>query len=151
MIPLSTAIVSGVAISNINGVPKILLMKRVKGGYWCHVAGSIEEGETGVEAIVREFKEETQIDVSTLYNGHYIDNFYEPHVNVMQLIPVFAVYCEDNQEVILNDEHTEFRWCSIEEALELTPFPGQHGVYRHIWAQFVERQPNKHLLIYKKS
>ncbi|OIQ26461.1 NUDIX domain-containing protein [uncultured Vibrio sp.] len=150
MIPLSTAIVSGVAISNINGSPKILLMKRVKGGYWCHVAGSIEADETGVEAIEREFKEETQIDVSTLYNGHYIDNFYEPHANVMQLIPVFAVYCKDDQAITLNDEHTEFRWCSLEEAIELTPFPGQHMVYQHIWSHFVENTPNEHLLIYRK-
>ncbi|MCK6261693.1 NUDIX domain-containing protein [Vibrio sp. ZSDE26] len=147
MIPLSTAIVSGVAISNINGVTKILLMKRTKGGYWCHVAGSIEGDENGWEAIIREFKEETNIDVQCLYNGHFIDRFYEPHVNVMQLIPVFAVYCPDNQKVELNDEHTEYKWCSLEEAIELTPYPGQHDVYRHIWSYFVDNKPNERLKI----
>jgi dATP pyrophosphohydrolase len=55
MIPLNTSIVSGVALSKIDGEVKILLMKRVKGGFWCHVAGSIEEDETGIDAIIREF------------------------------------------------------------------------------------------------
>ncbi|MFL7052984.1 NUDIX domain-containing protein, partial [Vibrio cyclitrophicus] len=63
MIPLNTSIVSGVAISEIDGQMKMLLMKRVKGEFWCHVAGSIEAGETGWQAIVREFEEETQIKV----------------------------------------------------------------------------------------
>lgn len=57
MIPLSSSVVSGVALSKIDGEVKMLLMKRVKGGFWCHVAGSIEQGETGIDAIVREFKE----------------------------------------------------------------------------------------------
>ena len=45
MIPINNSIVSGVAISEIDGETKMLLMKRVKGGFWCHVAGSMEEGE----------------------------------------------------------------------------------------------------------
>ena len=67
MIPLNTSIVSGVALSEIEGQMKMLIMKRVKGGFWCHVAGSIENNETGWQAIVREFKEETEIDVQALY------------------------------------------------------------------------------------
>ncbi|OEE32690.1 DNA mismatch repair protein MutT [Vibrio genomosp. F10 str. ZF-129] len=147
MIPLSTSIVSGVAISKVNGQPKILLMKRVKGGYWCHVAGSIEGSENGCQAIIREFKEETQIEVRTLYNAHFIDKFYEPHVNVFQMIPVFAIYCPDDQPVTLNEEHTEYQWCSLEEAIEITPFPGQHAVYRHVWSYFIDNEPDPLLKI----
>ncbi|ELV8627360.1 NUDIX domain-containing protein, partial [Vibrio cidicii] len=66
MIPIKTSVVSGVALSQIDGVTKMLLMKRVKGGYWCHVAGTIERNETGWQAIIREFREETQIEVTSL-------------------------------------------------------------------------------------
>ncbi len=111
MIPLSSSVVSGVALSKIDGEIKMLLMKRVKGGFWCHVAGSIEQGETGIDAIVREFKEETQIDVLNLYNAQYLEQFYEASVNVIQLIPVFVVMCPPEQEVVLNEEHTEYKWC----------------------------------------
>ncbi|MFA1560047.1 NUDIX hydrolase [Aliivibrio fischeri] len=142
MIPLSSSVVSGVALSKIDGEVKMLLMKRVKGGFWCHVAGSIEQGETGIDAIVREFKEETQIDVLNLYNAQYLEQFYEASVNVIQLIPVFVVMCPPQQEVVLNEEHTEYKWCSLEEALELAPFPNQHAVFKHVWSYFVKKPVN---------
>ena len=142
MIPVNTSIVSGVALSEIDGEMKLLLMKRVKGGFWCHVAGSIEQGETGVDAIVREFDEETQIQVSGLYNAQFLEQFYEPNVNVIELIPVFVVLCPPEQEVVLNEEHTEYKWCTLEEALELAPFPNQHAVFKHVWSYFVEKPVN---------
>ena len=142
MIPLNTSIVAGVALSEIDGQTKMLLMKRVKGGYWCHVAGSIESGETGWQAIVREFEEETKIEAKELYNAQFLEQFYEANVNVIQLIPIFAVLCPPDQAVELNHEHTEYRWCSLEEAKALAPFPNQHTVYDHIWAYFVDTLAN---------
>ncbi len=142
MIPVDTSYVSGVALSEIDGEMKMLLMKRVKGEYWCHVAGSIEEGETGWQAIVREFKEETQIDVPTLYNAQIIDQFFEANVNVIELIPVFVVLCPPNQPVQLNYEHTEYKWCTLAEAIELAPFPNQHAVFARVWSYFVDRPVN---------
>ena len=142
MIPLNTSIVAGVALSEIDGQTKMLLMKRVKGGYWCHVAGSIEAGETGWQAIVREFEEETKIEAKELYNAQFLEQFYEANVNVIQLIPIFAVLCPPDQAVELNHEHTEYRWCSLEEAKALAPFPNQHAVYDHIWAYFVDTLAN---------
>ncbi len=38
MIPIRCKTVSGVALSTIDGETKLLVMKRVKGGFWCHVA-----------------------------------------------------------------------------------------------------------------
>ncbi|ASG09086.1 DNA mismatch repair protein MutT [Vibrio anguillarum] len=142
MIPLNSSVVSGVAVSEIDGEMKLLLMKRVKGGFWCHVAGSIEQGETGIDAIIREFREETQIEVSALYNAQFLEQFYEASVNVIQLIPVFVVMCPPEQGVVLNEEHTEYKWCSLEEALGLAPFPNQHEVYKHVWSYFVEKPAN---------
>lgn len=142
MIPVNASVVSGVVLSEIDGQTKTLLMKRVKGGFWCHVAGSIEAGETAVQAIVREFHEETQIQATELYNAQFLETFYEDNANRIELIPVFALVCPPNQTVILNDEHTEFAWCSLEEALALAPFPNQHKVYKHIWEYFVERPIN---------
>ncbi|OOF33161.1 NUDIX hydrolase [Salinivibrio costicola] len=142
MIPVNTSVVSGVALSRIEGEIKMLLMKRVKGGFWCHVAGSIEAGETGVDAIVREFSEETQITVADLYNAQFLEQFYEASVNVIELIPVFVVMCDDNQAITLNDEHTDYRWCSLDEAKALAPYPNQHAVYDHVWAYFVDQPVN---------
>lgn len=70
-----------------------------------HVVGSIEAGETAVQAIVREFHEEAQIQASELYNAQFLETFYENNTNRIELIPVFALVCPPNQTVILNDEH----------------------------------------------
>ena len=45
MIPIRCKAISGVALSTIDGETKLLVMKRVKGGFWCHVAGTVEAGE----------------------------------------------------------------------------------------------------------
>ena len=45
MIPIRCKTVSGVALSTIDGETKLLVMKRVKGGFWCHVAGTVEAGK----------------------------------------------------------------------------------------------------------
>jgi dATP pyrophosphohydrolase len=80
--------------------------------------------------------------VSNLYNAQFLEQFYEASVNVIQLIPVFVVMCSPEQEVVLNEEHTEYKWCSLEEALELAPFPNQHAVFKHVWSYFVEKPVN---------
>ncbi len=143
MIPVNTSIVSGVALSEIDGQMKMLLMKRVKGGFWCHVAGSMEEGESGWQSIIREFQEETEINVTRLYNAQFLEQFYASYSNVIELIPVFVALCEPDQAVTLNHEHTEYKWCTLEEALELSPFPNQHAVLKHVWEYFVEKPINE--------
>lgn len=116
MIPIRCKTVSGVALSTIDGETKLLVMKRVKGGFWCHVAGTVEAGETGWQTIVREFREETGIRVCELYTAHYLEQFYDSASNTVEVVPVFVVYCPPNQVVTLNDEHTEYRWCTLAEA-----------------------------------
>ncbi|USD67317.1 NUDIX domain-containing protein [Vibrio sp. SCSIO 43136] len=142
MIPLNTSIVAGVALSVIDGETKMLLMKRTKGNFWCHVAGGIEGEETGWQTIIREFSEETQIEVTELYNAQFLEQFYEAGVNVIELIPVFVVQCPPNQDITLNNEHSEYRWCNLEEAIALAPFPNQHRVYEHVWRYFVSQPIN---------
>ena len=147
MIPLRSTVVSGVALSKIEGEMKMLLMKRTKGGFWCHVAGSIESEEKGWETIIREFNEETQISVSELYNAQILEQFYESNLNVIQCIPVFVVLCPENQKVTINHEHTEYRWCTLDEAKSLVPFPNQKSVYEHIWEYFVLNEPSPYFKV----
>lgn len=92
MIPIQATHVSGVVISRIDGVDKILLLKRVKGGYWCHVAGGVEAGETGWQTILRELKEETQIDDVELHKADFLEQFYEAKENRILVIPCFVLF-----------------------------------------------------------
>lgn len=139
MIPIQASHVSGVAISQIGGIPKMLLLKRVKGGYWCHVGGEIEAGELGWQTILRELNEETQIENVELHTADYLEQFYEARKNRIMVIPCFVMFCEPNQSVVLNCEHTEYRWCTLDEAKQLAPFVNQHQLYEHVWANFVSK------------
>ncbi len=103
------------------------------------MAGTVEAGETGGQTIIREFGEETGIRVTELYNGQYLEQFYEASLNTIEEVPVFVVYCPPNQAVILNDEHTDYRWNSLTEAKALVSFPGQND---HIWHYFVDNTPS---------
>ncbi len=103
MIPIRCKAVSGVALTTVDGETRLLVMKLVKGGFWCHVAGTVEAGETGWQTIIREFGEETGIKVTELYNGQYLEQFYEASLNTVEVVPVFVVYCPPNQAVTLND------------------------------------------------
>lgn len=147
VIPIRSIVVSGVALSKMNGEMKILLMKRNKGGFWCHVAGKVEFGETAWQAIIREFYEETSIHVQDLFNADYLEQFYEAQLNVIELIPVFVVYCDAEQKIILNDEHSAYMWCTLDEALEKVDYAGQKKLYQHIWNNFLHKQPTELLRV----
>ena len=140
MIPIRSVIVSAVLLAEIEGEIKMLMMKRVKGNFWCHIAGKIEADETGSQAILREIKEETGIQPQQLFSADYLEQFYEPSLNVIEIIPAFVAFCATNQTVILNDEHREYRWCSVSEAKVLAPFSNQRKLYDFVWENFVLQQ-----------
>ena len=53
-------------VSKINGQHKVLLHKHKKLNLWLGIGGHIEKGENQVDALKREVKEETNLDLSLL-------------------------------------------------------------------------------------
>ena len=73
--------VQGILFRTINGKAQYLLLKRIKEGFWQPVTGGIEEGETKIEALKREVREETGIKnivriMKDIHNCEFWD-FYE--------------------------------------------------------------------------
>lgn len=147
MIPIRSVVVSAVLFSKINSEFRMLLMKRVKGDFWCHVAGKIQVNETASQAILREICEETEVQVQELYSADYLEQFYEASLNVIELIPAFVGFCADDQQVILNHEHTEYKWCTLSEAQALVPFSNQKKLYDFVWQNFIDQTPEALLKI----
>ena len=107
---------------------RFLLLKRAKTKIYEHlwqgVAGKIEAGEAAWEAAIRELKEETGFEPVRIFVADHVSKFYEAHGDRVNLVPVFGIEV-DNEEVILSDEHCEFKWVDFNTAHQTLIWSGQ--------------------------
>ncbi|MFA5763213.1 MAG: NUDIX domain-containing protein [archaeon] len=88
-------------------------------GYWDLAGGKLEHGEKFEKALIREVKEETNLDIVVeesifIYVESKVENSYAVLFN-----------CEKRDgDIKLSDEHTEYKWVTKSEAqkLKLEPF-----------------------------
>ena len=118
--------VQAILFKKISGRLHYLLLKRTleKGGFWQPVTGGLEEGETKVEALEREVLEETGIKniARIIENVHYFEYSDSHFIKGYHFIKeyVFGVEVHPNERIVLDGkEHSQFKWCSFQEALEL--------------------------------
>lgn len=85
---------------------------------WELPGGKVEKGEHFADALVREIKEETNLNVNVGDFCEAVQNDYS-HKRTVQLM----MYLDDVEgSVEISEEHTEYMWASIEkiESLELS-------------------------------
>ena len=99
---------------------KYLLLKRMpeRNGFWQPVTGGLEEGETRTEALRREIYEETGVKNSIrIIDSLYYFEFSDPYPNQEY---AYGVEISPSEDIVLDGkEHSEYRWCSFQEALQL--------------------------------
>ena len=110
--------------------PQYLLLHRAKDekvypGIWQLLSGMIEEDESGVEAARRELEEETGLKPTRFWVVPYVNSFFDPGQDAVNLSPLFAAQVDDGEEPVLSTEHSEHGWFSYEEALKKLVWPGQ--------------------------
>ena len=87
-------------------------------GIWQCVTGKIEAGEKPHETVLRELKEETGLTSLNMWTVDQVNHFFEAEQNRMNLIPIFGVEVK-SEMVTLSPEHTEYKWCKIDEGVDL--------------------------------
>jgi dATP pyrophosphohydrolase len=112
--------------------PWYLLLHRSKDekvypGIWQLLSGTIEENEGGVEAARRELEEETGLKPSRFWVVPFVNSFFDPDHDVVNLSPLFAAQVDDGFEPRLSAEHFEHGWFSYEDALKKLVWPGQRA------------------------
>lgn len=97
-----------------------LLLKRTpeRNGFWQPVTGGVEEGETRAEALRREIREETGVrSLLRVIDDLYYFEFSDPNLSEEY---VYGVEISCSEDVVLDrEEHSDYRWCSYEDAQQL--------------------------------
>ena len=134
--------------------PECLLLHRSQEcsyypGIWQMLTGKIEEGETVVQAVLREIEEETKLQTATIFSLNYVSRFFEKQDESIYLVPLFLAVVPHSARVILNPpEHDKYRWCNFQEALRYLTWNQHRKALLHVRREFLEREPNQHLKLY---
>ena len=124
-----------------NGI-EFLLMKRAPNelyaNVWQMVTGSSEDGEKAVETALREIKEETSLIPKAIWIVPNVNSFYSPKDDSINMVPVFVAEVKIDSKVILSEEHTEYLWCSKDNAKSMFAWSGQRESVEIISEYFSE-------------
>lgn len=148
-IPIRAFITSVVALRETGAGWQVLLLQRLHTliGEWCQIAGKIEPGETAWQTGLRELREETGLTPVAYYSGDICEQFYEPDRDSITMAPVFVAIIAPDAQVTLNHEHSDYKWVSFDQAVDMVAFGGQRRVLRWVEEEFTVRTPSKHLKI----
>lgn len=108
-----------IAIGVIENEGKYLVLKRSErtssSGKWCFPGGKIERNETPEETVLREIKEETDLETEIIRRAEVFETKAE--LGVWKVHPFLLK--TDPKQVELNYEHSESKWVKLNELNEL--------------------------------
>lgn len=101
---------------------KILLLHRQdhdgQGNKWSTPGGGIEPGETPLEAMVRELKEETGLLISP-QELKYLRTVYVRYPEHDYILHKFYLKFDKEPKITLDKDHQDYRWVEPAETLEM--------------------------------
>src|SRR5205823_5640383 len=91
--------------------------------------GKIDAREKPEEAALRELREETGLEVESLYNVT-VSSFYLHASHTIQMCITFAAFVAEDADVILSEEHQRLEWLSVDDACERFTWPREAHALR---------------------
>lgn len=95
---------------------RVLLLKRARPstdglGYWELPGGGLEYGETPNQALIRELKEETGLQIDVVKPAYTFTKIRSDY----QTVVIGYLSITHSDKIVLSDEHTDYLWCEIED------------------------------------
>jgi len=102
---------------------RILLERRSDNGLWCVPGGAIGLGETLEEALAREVREETSLEISEpkLFDVKASVHMIYPNQDEVYYTDVVYIVKNFSGTLKQDEESTELKWFKIEELPEIMP------------------------------
>lgn len=101
---------------------EILLLKRhpksrTNPNKWELPGGKVDPGEFFDEALIREFKEETGLDVVLGDFYHAIQDDF-PHKRTVVTVLELEIKPKTSKKITISNEHVDYMWCKTSKILE---------------------------------
>lgn len=117
------------AIIELKGTDKILINRRadheVHVGEWEIMYGRIDQFEDLTDALMREIFEETGIKDVRVKKMMRVWHIFRGEKSEDSEVYGFTFVCETGQQnVTISEEHSEYKWATVDEALSLIKVPG---------------------------
>jgi dATP pyrophosphohydrolase len=108
----------------------VLLRSPERQGYWNLVAGGVEEGEAPTAAARRELDEESGLAQPIRFESLPLELAYVRPEGSKVTMHAFLAEATSGWEPVLNEEHVEYRWCSLADADALLAYPEPRAAVR---------------------
>ena len=122
----------------VDGMPLFCIFSRADSKYWQFIAGGGENGETPIEAAIRETIEEIGVDPINIKQLTCIA--YVPAEVIAEsrrqhwdkntfVIPEYSFAFECDSEPMLSNEHSEYKWLTYNEARKTVKMGFKQGCH----------------------
>ena len=104
---------------------------------WQPVMGHVEAGESAVDTMWRELREEVGLERAAALDAYALEQvhpFFIAELDAVFLSPRFAVEVASSFEPVLNAEHDAARWVPLDRAVDEFLWPGQRAALRELTA-----------------
>jgi len=118
----------------VNKDRQILLLKRSNSDYWCLPGGDVEFGEKVRDALIREVREETNLNTIATFVLLYQDSL-PTEVLKSHYVSIYFL-CKVTGEIKLNEESSDYAWVGPEDIDKYNIVFLNDDMMRQFWKDF---------------
>ena len=141
----------GVSVFIFNDKNELFLTRSPKwGNLWVVQGGKVEFGENLIQALKREIKEETNLEIGEIDYLKIAELNRTTERPNLHMVMIEFIAKAESDNVILNYEHSEFAWKKVEDWLkEKDLYPDVREILEYYLNEFLPKQDSENL--YKRA